>query len=207
MWIDPRTQIVYRTKQDVRLARPNTSFSADMGDGEIEGIDLARVAEVARPAHNPLTQRVNELPPVNVGSVWTQRWETVDLDAEEANTNVADARVLLADRVRAIRDRKMLNGGYQHNGKWFHSDLASRIQQLGLNMAGNAIPPQTKWKTMDGTLVTMTPAVAQGIFAAAMQQDLALFERGEQLIAAINASSAPESIDITTGWPATYGGV
>ena len=184
---------------------PDTSFpvSGPPSDFMLER-SVMPVAE-DRP-HDPALQKLVPVAPrIEGGTVYTVAVEP--LSQAELDGRLASARQAAADRVRALRDRKMQEGGYQRNGKWFHSDLASRIQQLGLNMVGQGIPPNTRWKTMDGSFVTMTPNVAQGIFAAAMQQDLALFERGEQLIAAIDASSDPESIDITTGWPATFGGV
>lgn len=111
------------------------------------------------------------------------------------------------ERIKAIRDRKTQQGGYLAAGKWFHSDTFSRTQQIGLTIMGASVPPGLMWKTMDGTFVEMTPTLAQQVFAAAGQQDAALFAYAEQLRAQVNASADPASIDLEAGWPATYGGV
>ena len=106
--------------------------------------------------------------------------------------------------IKALRDAKTQSGGYQVAGKWYHSDTFSRTQQLGLVMLGASIPAGLQWKTMDGSFVTMTQSLAAQVFAAAAAQDIAVFSRAEVLRAQVNASSDPGSIDITTGWPATY---
>ena len=106
--------------------------------------------------------------------------------------------------IKALRDAKIQSGGYQVAGKWYHSDTFSRTQQIGLVMLGASIPAGLQWKTMDGSFVTMTQSLAAQIFAAAAAQDIAVFARAEVLRAQVNASSDPGSIDITTGWPATY---
>jgi hypothetical protein len=107
--------------------------------------------------------------------------------------------------IKAIRDHKSTSGGYRASGKWFHSDLMSRTQQIGLVMMGAGIPEGIMWKTMDGSFVQMTQALAAEIFAAAAAQDSALFGFAEALNAQVQASADPTSIDIKTGWPAVYG--
>lgn len=99
--------------------------------------------------------------------------------------------------IKALRDAKTQTGGYAVNGNWFHSDTFSRTQQMGLVMMGAAMPPGLQWKTMGGTFVPMTPTLAQQIFAAAAQQDAALFTHAEALKADLQA-------DIATGWPTTW---
>lgn len=87
--------------------------------------------------------------------------------------------------------------------KWFHSDEPSRIQQLGLMMAGASVPA-IPWKTMDGSFVTMSPAVAAAIFQQAFVLDAALFTIAEQHKAAMEASSDPADYDFLTGWPERF---
>ena len=108
--------------------------------------------------------------------------------------------------IKRLRDIKAQAGGYQVAGKWFHSDTFSRTQQMGLVMMGANIPNGLQWKTMDGTYVTMTPTLAQQVFAAAAAQDAAIFAHAEQLRAQVFAAQDPSSVDITSGWPLGYGG-
>ena len=103
--------------------------------------------------------------------------------------------------IKAIRDHKTQNGGFPASGKWFHSDTFSRSQHLGMVMKGASLP-SIPWKTMDGTFIMTTPALAEEIFAAAFLQDGALFAHAEALRA--QAVVDPNSVDITAGWPATF---
>lgn len=96
--------------------------------------------------------------------------------------------------------------GVKVGDKWFHSDVDSRIQQLGLVMMGASVPP-VPWKTMDGTFITMTPTLAGQIFQATAARDMAVFAAAEQHRAAVNASTDPLAYPFTaTGWPAGYVG-
>ncbi|SED37701.1 DUF4376 domain-containing protein [Pseudomonas anguilliseptica] len=108
------------------------------------------------------------------------------------------------EAIKAERDRRTQQGGYQASGHWFHSDTFSRSQQLGLVMMGQAIPA-IQWKTMSGAFVTMTASLAQAIFAAGAASDQAIFAAAEQHYAAMQASANPLAYDYSAGWPAVYG--
>jgi hypothetical protein len=108
------------------------------------------------------------------------------------------------ESIKAIRDSRKV-GGVLVDGKWFHSDDSSRIQQIGLVMMGANIPVGLQWKTMDGTFVTMTQTLAGQIFNASAAHDQATFAKAEEHRAAMEASSDPAAYDFSTGWPAVYG--
>jgi len=109
------------------------------------------------------------------------------------------------EAIKAERDRRAQQGGYQVAGKWFHSDTFSRTQQMGLVMMGADIPAGLKWKTMDGSFVTMTQTLAGQVFAAAAASDAALFARAEQIKAAMD--SDPAAFDLSAhAWPPVFGG-
>lgn len=99
--------------------------------------------------------------------------------------------------IKAVRDRKTQTGGYKVGANWFHSDTFSRTQQMGLVMMGAGIPAGLQWKTMGGSFVPMTQALAQQIFASAAMQDAALFAHAEAL-------KADPLADVESGWPATF---
>lgn len=107
-------------------------------------------------------------------------------------------------RIKARRDAQKA-GGTAVAGKWYHSDADSRIQQLGLVMMGAGVPA-VPWKTMDGSFVPMTQALASQIFQATAASDMALFAHAESLRVAVDAAADPDSIDISAGWPATFEG-
>jgi hypothetical protein len=106
-------------------------------------------------------------------------------------------------QIKAERDRRTLEGGYPVAGKWFHSDTVSRTQQLGLVMMGANLPAGIQWKTMDGTFVTMTPALAQLLFQSATVQDTTTFAAAQQAIA--QATADPANFNpATIAWPTIY---
>ena len=108
------------------------------------------------------------------------------------------------DSIQAERDRRK-EGGVKVGAKWFHSDDGSRIQQMGLVMMGASLPVDLQWKTMDGSFITMTPALAQQVFAAVAASDQAIFAVAEQHRVAMEASADPASYDFSAGWPKIYG--
>lgn len=108
------------------------------------------------------------------------------------------------ERVKQERQRRRQAGVFV-DGHWFHSDDTSRIQQLGLVMMGANVPAGLLWRTMDNGEVPMTQALAAQIFQATATSDAIHFQVAKDIRAAIDASDNPESVDITAGWPASYG--
>lgn len=152
------------------------------------------------------------LPTITLGGM-VRQGSTLVFDQDRMDEH--NAVVLAAGRaqawasIKAHRERLSDQGGYKVvvNGvdKWFHSDAKSKTQQLGLVIAGAAVPA-IQWKTMDGTFVTMSQALAGAIFQAAAAQDAAIFTKAEQHKAAMEASPDPLAYDFSGGWPATFGG-
>lgn len=106
------------------------------------------------------------------------------------------------EQIKASRDQRK-DGGALVNGKWFHTDIDSRIQQLALVLMGATVPA-VQWKTMDGTFVTMSQTLAGQIFAAVAALDMAIFATAETHRTAMEASATPATYDFSTGWPAHY---
>ena len=90
--------------------------------------------------------------------------------------------------------------------KWYHTNPDSRFQFLALiNMAAtNSIPDNLQWKTMDGSFVTMTAAIAQKVFTATATLDITAFTAAEQHRATMLASETPAEYDHSSGWPTTH---
>jgi len=97
------------------------------------------------------------------------------------------------------------SGGVLVGTKWFHSDADSRIQQIGLVMMAASIPAGLQWKTLDGSFVTMTQALAGQIFSAVATGDQTVFSVAEAHRAAMLASASPETYDFSANWPKIYG--
>lgn len=107
-------------------------------------------------------------------------------------------------KIKEKRDARKV-GGVLVDGKWFHSDSESRIQQLGLVLMGNNIPTNLKWKTLDGTFVIMTPSLALGIFQAIAYSDTVAFGVAEQHKIDMYASNDPYNYNYHINWSAIYG--
>lgn len=106
--------------------------------------------------------------------------------------------------IKTERDRRKA-GGVKVGAKWFHSDDGSRIQQMGLVMLGAGIPANLQWKTMDGSFITMTQALATSVFGAVAASDQVIFGAAETHRVAMEASADPASYDYSGGWPKIYG--
>lgn len=124
---------------------------------------------------------------------------------EDLDTWIANyVRSQIASSILAERDRRR-SGGVKVGTYWFHSDDASRIQQLGLVMFGANMPNNIMWKTMSGAFVLMTPTLATQIFQAVAVSDMTIFSVAEQKKAALLVSASPQTFDYLTGWPLIYG--
>ncbi len=116
----------------------------------------------------------------------------------------AEIKATKWNAIKAERDSRTEQGGYEVGGKWFHSDQKSRSQQLVLVLLGANIPATLQWRTMDGSFVAMAPALAQQILAAGAASDQAIFAAADAHEAAMEASADPASYDFSDGWPLTY---
>lgn len=106
--------------------------------------------------------------------------------------------------IQAERDRRKA-AGIKVGDDWFHSDDMSRIQHLGLVMFGQSMPAGIMWKTMTGTFVQMTPALAQSIFTGIAVKDTQIFAVAEQHRQNMLASPDPAAYDYSSGWPLVFG--
>ena len=105
--------------------------------------------------------------------------------------------------IKAERDWRKFNG-VKVGTQWLHTDVYSRTQWIGMFIMGANIPA-VAWTTMDGTSVTISQSLAGAVFQGTAQLDVTLFNRAKALIAQVEAAADPASIDITTGWPLTFG--
>jgi hypothetical protein len=129
---------------------------------------------------------------------------TIDITKLITQENkLEQAKLRRWDDIKAERDR-CKSGGVKVGDKWFHSDDASRIQQIGLKMFGASVPP-VPWKTMDGSFVPMTQELAELIFQGVAASDQVIFAKAEEHRAAMLASADPATYDFSTGWPLTFG--
>ena len=187
------------TIDEIRALHPNASIP---NGGDCEVLGYLKVALTPKPAYNSTTQGVRPAPPVYIDSVLSQAWEVYPLPAGDVTANIANGKTGSWARIKAERDRRKA-GGVLVSGKWFHSDVDSRIQQIGLVLMGAGIPA-VQWKTMDSTFITMSQALAGGIFQAVAALDMTLFSVAESHRIAMEASADPNQYDYSANWPAHY---
>lgn len=99
-------------------------------------------------------------------------------------------------KIKQLRDEKIANGGCKVGENWFHSDTHSKVQQIGLVLAGANLPDGIGWKTMSGDMVPMTPTLASQLYLAQMAQEQAIF--------AVAEAKKSDQSDLNVGWPETY---
>lgn len=143
---------------------------------------------------------------VEVGSQSiTIGWSFADgVFSQPAHESSESIKAAKWDAIKAERDRRTDQGGYKVGTKWFHSDQKSRSQQLGLVLLGANIPPNLQWKTMDGSFVAMTQALAQQILESCAASDQAIFAVAEAHKAEMESSADPASYDFSCGWPIQF---
>lgn len=205
MWINPNTQQTYATHSEIRSAFPQVSLPSGITDALITELGLAPLTENDPPVIDPLTQRVYRDGCEFVDGAWQYKWTVEALSAPAIAANLAAARAAIHVTIKAERDRRKFNGVFV-SGKWIHTDTYSRTQWMGMVMMGAGIPA-IEWTTMDNTSITTSQALAGAVFQATATLDATLFGYAKGLIEAINASNDPASVDIATGWPATFEGV
>ena len=156
------------------------------------------------PTINPLTHRVYRDGCEKVGEEWRYKWRVDALTAEQIEANLTALKASKVTAIKAERDRRKFNGVLVST-KWIHTDTYSRTQWMGMVMMGASVPA-IEWTTMDNTSITTSQALAGAVFQATATLDSTLFAFAKSLIDTVNASSDPTSVDITTGWPATFEG-
>lgn len=186
------------TESEIRGIFPNTSFVQPFVPADV----YQYVFPTPQPTYNSISQYVQEIAATYINGHWEQQWEVVELDTPTTEANLAALRTAKNTAIKAERDRRKFNGVYVSD-KWIHTDADSRTQWLGMVMMGASIPI-IDWTTMDNTTIMTSQTLANEVFQATATLDATLFAYAKSLIAAVNASSDPASIDITIGWPDTY---
>lgn len=133
--------------------------------------------------------------------------------------SIAEQTAIAWEAIKAKREQ-IKAGGVKVGTKWFHSDIESRVQHLGLKdkardllAAGGAMTDRLQvggadiqWKTQNGTLIYMTAQMAFDIVAAVGVLDALAHQNAEVHKAAMEASTEPAAYDFSGGWPAVYVG-
>lgn len=147
-------------------------------------------------------------------------WTLVDGAIIKQPLPAPDPAVIKSAQWEAIKTKreKIKAGGVKVGTKWFHSDIESRVQHLGLKdkardllAAGGAMADRLQvggadiqWKTQNGTLIYITAQIAFDIVAAVGVLDALAHQNAEVHKVAMEASAEPAVYDFSTGWPVVY---
>lgn len=87
----------------LRADNPNVSYPRDPSDEWLAAIGVFKVADAARPAHDPIAENVIEASPALVAGVWTRQWSVVPASAEEiAARQLRAADIAARDATKAL---------------------------------------------------------------------------------------------------------
>ena len=122
--------------------------------------------------------------------------------------------------IKAERDRRIECSGFQVAGKWYHSDVNSKLQHLGnkdtardqLAAGGTMVDPlrdpltgqPIPWKTMDGSWQPLTVQLVFDIVNAGKAAELAHHAAAERHRTVMESGADPASYDYASGWPPSY---
>jgi hypothetical protein len=109
----------------------------------------------------------------------------------------------MADRVNDRRER-VLARGVPYMGHEFAADTRSALHlnnAVTLLAAGLQLPDGFAWRATDNTLVPMTPQELRGLLLEIFRFADRVHRRAWAIKAQIEASDAPETIDIERDWP------
>lgn len=188
-----------------KVDNPLTALPEVVSKEMLDGFGIDVVLAAPQPAATAFQSVVRNGAEQNGNGDWVQAWQVLDWPQAQIDAYKASAKAARWDAIKTERDQRKA-GGVLVNGKWFHSDDASRIQHIGLVMMGDSIPVGLQWKAMDGSFVPMTRELANQIFLAVVTLDQGAFLRAEQHRLAMEASADPGAYDFSAGWPATYPG-
>lgn len=88
---------------DLRAAYPNVSFPIDIPAEGFPDFNVYPFLLTSIPSYDPATQKVNEITPKEVNSIWTQQWAVIELTQQE-QIEAANAK---GDKIRAERNVRL----------------------------------------------------------------------------------------------------
>lgn len=134
------------------------------------------------------------------------RWDGKkwNIGKAEAARKKAEAAAAVWEKIKQKRHENLRGGVYVESvGKWFHNTDEAR-QQYTFMRTLPQLPPDLKWKTMDGGFVNLTRPLLDELslkLLADEQQDFANAERHRALM---EQSDDPETYDYSDGWTENY---
>lgn len=128
-YIDTETNVWPLTEYQIKQANPQTSFPKPFKSERYKPIVV-----IPQPSFDAITQRVEQVMPVNKGTHWEQTWSVVELDAATVSANQAAAlKTSITNQIAALeaqitnrRIREAIRGG----GKAWLDSIDDQIAAL-----------------------------------------------------------------------------
>ena len=178
------------TAAQIIAAHPLTLFPTPFAPPD----GYAPLADIAPPAHDPDTQRLEPLAPVKVGSVWEPRWQVVNRPAQTVAEELDAAKEAKNAEINAAR-LAANTSTFAHAGKVFACDQLSRSDIDGTNgfvTLYGALPPGWPggWKAVDNTYLPINDVAAWKDFYTSMfAAGAANFAKAQTLKASLDAAT------------------
>ena len=189
MFVDTQTGTAMSAAQII-AAHPLTLFPTPFAPPD----GYAPLADIAPPAHDPDTQRLEPLAPVKVGSVWEPRWQVVNRPAQTVAEELAAAKEAKNAEINAAR-LAANTSTFAHAGKVFACDQLSRSDidgTKGCVTLYGALPPGWPggWKAVDNTYLPINDVAAWKDFYTSMfAAGAANFAKAQTLKASLDAAT------------------
>jgi len=138
-------------------------------------------------------------------------WEGGDPLPAQAVLDAWMAQAEISSKQREIqqeRDRRKWGGIYIASaGHWFAADDCSRIQYMGMIVAGGGLPFGVMWRCLDGASVQMSTGLAAQIMQEIVARDVSIFSVCEQHKSQAALAEHPalyNFLDNSPAWPQIY---
>jgi len=181
---------------------PDVSFVQPFELNDLAAYNVFPVTPVTPPVYNNSSHTLEEGVPALVSDVWTQQWVVTPLSAPDATQALQRERKERWRQVKALRDDKIRNGGIFTNNQWYPSSAEAKAEMLWVKVIGANTGQRIE--LLDGSMANLTFNRVNDLLTAGAAQAAALADYADSLKVLIDASANPATVDITTGWPATY---
>lgn len=198
--------MIYYSKQD------NTFYDSDIHSAEHIAADAVAISSAQ---HMALLHALNSgcLILDDLGTTPPRPSAAHEWDGKAWVLNEENAAQLKAQHQAAVWEKiKQKRYHNTHSGvyvervqKWFHTDEASRIQYVALQMLPS-LPEKLQWKTMDGSFVAMTKELLGALLGAMILHETADFQAAEVHRAKMLKAKEPLNYDYSGGWQKVFEG-
>lgn len=123
---------------------------------------------------------------------------------------LADLKLVKWEKIKLHRDHLRFEGGVKVGTNWFLSTELATVEYntLRINAIDGGIQDtvvmRAGWRTMNGTLVDMTPLLVKQILAAGLAKVAAIDDVAQSHKASMELSLTPDTYNFSAGWPVVY---